>query len=127
MTECKSCFDDITNAVKYRIHKKQQWHTSYYCETCVKYLIDNSWKIFTDQVKQADCKKALDKLVEVGPPINLRDRTGFPDPENKEQLTEIDELLFCSNNHIHTAKLKGSLTGQERIDYIHFLKSFKFT
>ena len=51
---------------------------------CVTYLLNISWNLFTEQVKKADCKKALAKLLEVGPPIKLRDKTGFPNPSNPD-------------------------------------------
>ena len=128
MTECKSCFDDINdvNKVQYRINQTKKWYNSNYCETCVTYLLNISWTIFTEQVEKADCKKALAKILEVGPPINLRDKTGFPNPNNSTLLTEIDELFFCSKKKIIDAKLKGSLIGNKRTEYIQFLQNFKF-
>ena len=126
--ECKSCFDDITleNKVSYRIHNNTKWLPSYYCEQCTRFLLSTSWKIFTDQVKEADCKRALQKILEVGPPINLRDKTGFPDPHDNSKLTEINELLFSNGEQI-SAKLKGSFTGKKRQEYITFLENFKFS
>tara|TARA_B100001094_G_C18126031_1_gene769515 strand:- start:384 stop:770 length:387 start_codon:yes stop_codon:yes gene_type:complete len=128
MTDCKSCFEDLTkiNKVYYRINNKKNWLESKYCCNCVTYLQNTAWKIFTDQVTKADCKKALKKILDVGPPINLRDKNGFPDPIDNTKLTEIDELLFY-DNIIKPAKLKDSLVGQERINYISFLENFKFT
>ncbi len=128
MIECKSCFDNITekNKVKYTINQKKEWHNSKYCEMCVTYLLNISWNLFTEQVEKADCKKALAKILEVGPPINLRDKIGFPNPNNPDILTEIDTLFFCSNKTIKDAKLKGSFTGNKRKEYITFLHNFKF-
>ena len=125
---CKSCFDDLVNdnMVKYQINNNNTWLLSNYCETCVNYLINNSWKIFKDSVEKADCKKALNKILEVGPPINLRDKGGFPNPIDNNLLTEVDKLLFCRENIIKSAKLKDSLIGNEREQYITFLKNFEF-
>ena len=125
---CQCCFDDITdeNMVKYQINGKNDWLTSNYCETCVIFLQETSWKIFTDQVEKADCKKALQKILDVGPPINLRDKSGFPNPIDNNLLTEIDKLFFCSENKEKSAKLIGSLTGKKRYEYITFLENFKF-
>ena len=126
---CSSCFDEIdnNNMVKYKVKSEnKQWLISNYCENCVHYVINTSWKIFTDSVEKADCKKSLQKILDVGPPINIRDKVGFPDPNNKETLTEIHSLLFCRNNTIQSAKLKGSLTGIERNNYIKLLENFKF-
>lgn len=125
---CQSCFDEIdeTNMVKYQINNNHEWLLSNYCETCVNYLLNTSWKIFKDQVEKADCKKALQKILDVGPPTNLRDRVGFPNPIDKTKLTEIDNLFFCNNKEIKSAKLKGSLIGKEKDKYIEFLKNFKF-
>ena len=125
---CLSCFDDLdeTNMVKYQINNNKTWLSSYYCETCVNYLINNSWKIFKDSVEKADCKKALNKILEVGPPINLRDKCGFPNPIDNNLLTEVDNILFCKENKITSAKLKDSLEGIEREKYINFLKNFEF-
>lgn len=125
---CKCCFDDITNdnMVKYQINGKNTWLTCNYCEMCVDYLQKTSWKIFTDQVEKADCKKALQRILEDGPPINLRDKGGFPNPVNKELLTEIDKLFFCSLNEEVSPKVTGSFTGKKREEYITFLENFKF-
>ena len=125
---CQCCFDDITNEnmVKYQINNNSKWLTSNYCETCVNFLQETSWKIFTDQVEKADCKKALQKILDVGPPINLRDKSGFPNPLDNNLLTEIDKLFLCSENKEKSAKLKGSLIGKDRENYILFLNNFKF-
>lgn len=125
---CQCCFEEIVNEnmVKYQINQNNEWLVCNYCDQCVIYLQNTSWKIYTDQVKQADCKKALTKLIDVGPPINLRDRVGFPNPLDKHKLTEIDNLMFCKNNEIKSAKLKDSLIGTEREKYIEFIKNFKF-
>jgi len=125
---CQCCFEDITNEnmVKYQINNNSVWLTSNYCETCVDFLQEKSWKIFTDQVEKADCKKALQKILEVGPPINLRDKSGFPNPLDTNLLTEIDKLLICRENKEKSAKLTGSLTGEKRKQYINFLENFKF-
>ena len=125
---CQCCFEEIVNEnmVKYQINQNNEWLVCNYCDQCVIYLQNKSWKIYTDQVKQADCKKALIKLIDVGPPVNLRDRVGFPNPLDKHKLTEIDNLMFCKNNEIKSAKLKDSLIGNEREKYIEFIKNFKF-
>ena len=126
---CGCCFDEIdnNNMVKYKINSHDsQWLISNYCENCVNYIISTSWKIFTDSVEKADCKKSLQKILDVGPPINIRDKVGFPDPNNKDNLTEIDSLLFCRNKQIKSAKLDGSLEGVDRDNYIKLLENFKF-
>tara|TARA_Y100000389_G_C17390754_1_gene479755 strand:+ start:572 stop:952 length:381 start_codon:yes stop_codon:yes gene_type:complete len=125
--ECQCCFEDLilSNKVFYRINNEKEWMLSNYCKNCVLYLQNKSWGIFQDQVKEADCKKALQKILEVGPPINIRDKNGFPNPLDPTKLTEIDELKI--NDEIKTAKLTGSFTGKQRTDYITFLENFKFT
>ena len=126
---CQCCFDEITeedNMVKYQINQNPEWLISNYCETCVDYLQNKSWKIFTDSVEKADCRKALQKILEVGPPINLRDRAGFPNPNDNNLLTEIDKLYYCSEKKEKSAKVIGSLIGVEREKYITFLENFKF-
>ena len=61
---CGCCFDEIDNnsMVKYKINSQdEKWLVSTYCENCVNYVISTSWKIFTDSVEKADCKKSLQK------------------------------------------------------------------
>ena len=127
MNECVSCFSDITdeNKVKYRINKSKEWHDCKYCEYCVKFLLENSWNIYVNEIKNTDCKKTLASLIKIGPPINLRDKTGFPNPKNTNLVKEVDELYFCSTQKTHSAKLKGSYIGKQRQDYIFFLNNFK--
>ena len=126
---CQSCFDDITNEnmVKYKINNDSKWLTSNYCESCVDYLQENSWKIFTDQVEKADCKKALQKILMLDLLLIYVINQDFLSPLDNNLLTEIDKLFLCSENKEKSAKLKGSLIGKDREDYILFLfENFKF-
>jgi hypothetical protein len=59
-------------------------------------------------------------MLQAGPPINLKDKTALPCPDD----AEIHSLWYMEDNKEHSAKLKGSLEGEERQKYWDEQKKF---
>jgi hypothetical protein len=59
-------------------------------------------------------------MLQAGPPINLKDKTALPCPDD----SEIYSLWYMIDNNEHSAKLKGSLEGEERQKYWNEQKKF---
>src|SRR5579871_1838678 len=84
--DCKFCTDEITkdNYVLYTDHlvnesvlenniNSVEWKRCIYCSDCIVILLNESWNNYLNKVKQADCASALKRLIDEGPPINLKD------------------------------------------------------
>lgn len=111
--ECLICMENISDEdiVLYNYEENDIWYVSNYCKKCVIQLRDKQWSAYINGLKD-DCKKSVKKLIDMGPPINIRDDHGFPE----KKYTEIYQLFF--DNSIQTAKLTESLTGEDRIKMI---------
>lgn len=127
LQDCLVCCSPIDTQLysEFRYHQEQEWIPSRYCWDCIQYLLKTRWQDYCDSITKADCAVALDRLIQNGPPINLRDPVGFYDPEpskheeiqpgmfrNKDVSLEVYEFKYCNN--VLTAKLEGSLTGNKR-------------
>lgn len=121
---CASCWEDITqdNYVEYlpfpssdKDEDPVQWRTSKFCQDCIKYLIRTQWKNYTDSLAKTTCKAEQRRLLKRGPPINLRDDEALPCPDGGEVMM----LWFMSDGQEHSAKLDGSLVGEEREKFWH--------
>ena len=108
--ECLSCFDDIINEnfVLYKDTLTSKWKPCPYCSQCINHMIKTKWYDYIHQIDTADCAAALKRLLARGPPLNLRDQA----IECDNGTSEIYMLYF--NNAEQSAKLEGSLTGEER-------------
>jgi hypothetical protein len=112
---CCVCLDDITedNFVLCRESSTDNFKECVGCSECVLNLLENKWNVYAESVEKADCASALKKSVKFGPPINLR----CYDLENvTDKVKEYHE--FYLNKEIISAKLKGSLIGEEREKWI---------
>lgn len=136
--DCLACICPIEPELysEFRYHQDQEWIPSRYCWDCIQYLLKTKWQDYCNGIAKADCATALDRLIENGPPTNLRDPVGFYDPEpsrheeiqpgmfrNKDTSLEVFEFRYCQN--VLSAKLDGSLTGQSRLDWWDELKEIR--
>eukprot|EP00598_Pedospumella_elongata_P000672 CAMPEP_0184966628 /NCGR_PEP_ID=MMETSP1098-20130426/247_1 /TAXON_ID=89044 /ORGANISM="Spumella elongata, Strain CCAP 955/1" /LENGTH=155 /DNA_ID=CAMNT_0027487937 /DNA_START=25 /DNA_END=492 /DNA_ORIENTATION=+ len=112
---CMSCWDDVdsSNYVEYKATETADWAPSGFCETCVAYLLKAQWEIYTSALAKTTCKAEQRRLLKAGPPVNLKDATAFPTPDNGE----VYSLWYMSDGLEHSAKLEGSLIGEERTKY----------
>jgi hypothetical protein len=107
-----SCWDDVdaSNYVEYKSSPTSAWAASGFCETCVSYLITMQWELYTGALAKTTCKAEQRRLLKAGPPINLKDVTALPCPDE----AEVHLLWFMSDGQQHSAKLVGSLEGEVR-------------
>lgn len=123
-TACASCWDDLAaeSYVEFQAAEGGPWLPSKYCSTCVDYLLRTQWSVYTTALAKVTCKAEQRRLLERGPPINLRDPTALPCPDDGE----VYALWFMGGNEIRSAKLEGSLVGEERRKYWDEQLSFQF-
>jgi hypothetical protein len=116
---CASCWEDISpeNYAEYlpfppanKDEVPVQWMMAKYCQDCIKYLVKTQWTNYTSALAKTTCKAEQRRLLNRGPPINLRDNEAMPCPDDGEVMM----LWFMSDGHEHSAKLEGSLVGEER-------------
>lgn len=122
---CMSCWDDIDSSsyVEYRASEDGEWKQSGFCETCVLYLQKSQWELYTNALAKTTCKAEQRRLLTSGPPINLKDATALECPDKGE----VHSLWFMSDGQIRSAKLEGSLIGEEREKYWNSQKDFYIT
>ena len=132
---CLICFDDLTedDIVLYKISSDIEYIRSDCCKSCVKHLIENSWDVYIDRIKKAECEAEMKRLIEYGPPVNLRCMSIMTNYNNNEKIKpdeEFESLYF--DNQIQSAKLIGSLDFdsnernlwiQEQQQVLEYLKS----
>ncbi|KEG04563.1 conserved Plasmodium protein, unknown function [Plasmodium vinckei vinckei] len=119
---CLICYDDINenNYIEYKTDENSQWHPSMFCMNCTGILIDTQYHKYVDNVQKSDCLKEQTSLLKMGPPINVKDKNGFPLSDGKE----IHSLWYFCDKQVHSAKLDGSLVGEERMKMWEELKKF---
>jgi len=77
-----------------------------------------------DRVQKSDCEAELRRLMEIGPPVYIKDNHGFPLDEGD---THIVKLWFAADNDERSSKLTGAVEGAEREELWETLKSFSVT
>jgi hypothetical protein len=118
---CNICYDDIYNEnnVKYRLSSNDEWHDMSCCSVCVTQLLNSLWNKYMDGIRNADCVSAMKRSLKNGSPINMRrfdvlDTSS--DAEEGDKYKEIHEFLM--NGEVISAKLEGSITGEEREKFL---------
>ncbi len=121
---CASCWDDVTsdNYVEYKAEESGPWLASQFCATCIEILLDNQWEKYKTSLSTTNCKAEQRRLLERGPPVNISDKNALPCPAGPH--AEVFKLWYMSDGEEHSAKLKGSLIGEERQKYWDEQKSF---
>ena len=116
---CMSCWNDVDeeskNYVEYQAVPGGAWLPSGFCSDCVTYLLQTQWGIYTAALAKVTCKAEQRRLLERGPPINLKDAKALPVPDDPE--AEVHALWFVSTGEERNAKLDGSLEGEARKKY----------
>lgn len=114
MSYCQCCYDELNkdNSAKYTDKKGGDKMDSIFCRECIEIVLDTQWNTYVNLIKKADCAAALKRAIDIGPPTNLRDPKAFPcDNKSKEVYT------FYYGKRKKSAKLKGSLEGEERMKW----------
>eukprot|EP00596_Hydrurales_sp_CCMP1899_P001337 CAMPEP_0119041888 /NCGR_PEP_ID=MMETSP1177-20130426/14160_1 /TAXON_ID=2985 /ORGANISM="Ochromonas sp, Strain CCMP1899" /LENGTH=105 /DNA_ID=CAMNT_0007008289 /DNA_START=231 /DNA_END=548 /DNA_ORIENTATION=+ len=71
------------------------------------------WSTYTTALEKTTCKAEQRRLLAKGPPINVSDTKALPCPDGGEVHT----LWYMSDGLERSAKLEGSLTGEDRQKY----------
>lgn len=105
-----SCWDDVTpeSYVEYKSSAESEWKPSGFCQTCINFLLNSQWDIYTSALAKSTCKAEQRRLLQHGPPINIKDAKALECPDGGEVFS----LWFMSDGLEHSAKLKGSLVGE---------------
>ncbi|KAI4836782.1 hypothetical protein MKS88_004586 [Plasmodium brasilianum] len=122
---CLICYDDIdeNTYIEYQTHEFGEWHPSMFCMNCTGILIETQYHKYINNVQKSECLREQKNLLEMGPPINIKDKNGFPLSDGKE----IYSLWYFCDKKVHSAKLDGSLVGEERMKMWDELKKFLIT
>ena len=109
-TSCSCCWDDIdaSNYVEYKSSPDSEWFPSGFCVNCIQHLIDAQWDTYVNGLAKTTCKAEQRRLLQRGPPINVRDPKALACPEDGE----VHLLWFMNDGLEHSAKLTGSLEGE---------------
>lgn len=110
--ECMICYDDIDldSFAEFKTHESSAWYPSLFCSNCINILLDSQFNKYVSDLSKVTCAREQRALLERGPPINIHDKSGFPESDGKE----IHSLWYSCDNSIHSAKLKDSFIGEER-------------
>ncbi|VWU53349.1 conserved protein, unknown function [Hepatocystis sp. ex Piliocolobus tephrosceles] len=119
---CLICFDDIdeNNYIEYKTNEFSEWYPSLFCLFCTNILLKTQYHKYVENVQKSNCLKEQTNLLKMGPPINVKDKNGFPVSDGNE----IYSLWYFCDKQNHSAKLDGSLIGDERIKFWNELKNF---
>ena len=109
---CMSDLDE-TNYCEQQAEQGGKWLPSGFCQICVTHLLKTQWPNYTKALAAVTCKAEQNRLLKRGPPINVSDKTAMPCPDD----VEVHALWFMSGNEYRSAKLEGSLVGEERQAY----------
>ena len=102
-----------------------------YCQLCLdSQFIAQQWQTYLDNISKADCAAALRRLITKPPPINVKD-AGLPCEDNTATQDdtergegEVHSFWYASDGEEHSAKLSGSLMGEERRRFWEEKKDF---
>lgn len=67
---CPICFDAFNEIVYYTIDGTN-WLQHKYCIDCLKYIQEDAWNVYINNIKEADCEKSLKTCLEHGIPDRL--------------------------------------------------------
>lgn len=109
---CLCCWDDLTEDtyVEYQTSEASPWLPAGYCSSCIEELLSTQFHQYVKAITTTTCKAEMRRLLNKGPPINLQDAKALPCPDDKE----VYSLWFSKDKLVHSAKLDGSLVGDER-------------
>lgn len=121
---CASCWDDLGKEtyVEYKADSAGAWLPSGFCQDCIGMLLKSQWTKYKESLSTTTCKAEQRRLLDRGPPVNLSDKNALPCPTGAH--AEVYMLWYMSDGEEHSAKLEGSLEGEERERYWNEQKAF---
>jgi hypothetical protein len=87
---------------------------------CIGQLLSTQWNAYVSALAKTTCKAEQRRLLARGPPINLRDPKALPCAEEGE----VQLLWYMAEGAEKSAKLEGSLEGEEREKFFDEQKKF---
>lgn len=107
---CTFCWDDFgeSNTCYYRTNNNPDWTISKWCIICVNGYIATQHQAWIENVKNATCPKELQRLIDIGPPIWINDKSTFP-------VSDGDHIReFKHGDTVISARLHGAVEGEAR-------------
>lgn len=95
------------------------WLSAGCCKACIVTMRDRQFTDFVHGLQNATCAAQHRRMLANGPPINVREVTTLPCPDDGE----IVGLWFCDEGDT-SPQLKGSLTGEARLEWWEEQKKF---
>ena len=110
--DCLICMEDLdqNNYLEYQACPGSDWRPFPYCLDCTEFILQRQWHDYMAQLANIQDLATYHRLVEQGPPVNLRDAI-VPCPGNPRG--EVHQLWTASTQNIKSARLDGSCDGQE--------------
>ena len=69
--ECSICFNNMSPSDRVMYKTNNEWLQHDYCRNCLEILTSGMWRGYIDELKKADCEKALMNLLKNGMPTNI--------------------------------------------------------
>mmetsp|Transcript_21136 Transcript_21136/g.44045 ORF Transcript_21136/g.44045 Transcript_21136/m.44045 type:complete len:164 (+) Transcript_21136:171-662(+) len=122
---CMVSYEDITdedkNYVEFQSAPSGKWKPCQFEMETVQQLVDTQFASYVKRVKTTDCQAELKRLLAAGPPVWVSDANGFPLDEGD---THVSTLWYASDDMERSARLKGSVIGEEREELLESFKEF---
>lgn len=126
------------------------WHPAGYERSVVEHLLDTQFESYLEKVRTTDCQSELRRLLSVGPPVYLSDPHALPLPQTPPTPTpdggvgdgdtptgggddtptggsgdtHVVAVWFAGDGTERSARLRGSVVGEERNQLWEELKRF---
>ena len=120
--DCSLCYNEIENPVMYKKNTFDKWYGTTVCLDCILYLKRTQYNDYLNNVQTTDCKRTLKRLLEIGPPMWVNDEHIF---KNVDYNQDEHIIEFKCNHEITSARLDGSVDGDERTQLWENLKHMR--
>jgi hypothetical protein len=118
---CYTTYNVLYTVVEFQGYPSMTWKPAMFEQSVVQQLLDSQFHTFVERVKTTDCQAELKRLLDVGPPVHVSDKMGFPLEEGD---THVINLWYASDNQERSATLEGAVQGEERQALWEELKQF---
>lgn len=101
--------------VEYQTKAGGAWYPCKYCKNCmVDNFLNKQFGAYLENLKTISCPKALENMLNEGPPQFIRDAPSFPGDGTVEPKGQLHALWFASDRTTVSARLTGAPEGEER-------------
>mmetsp|Transcript_27494 Transcript_27494/g.55017 ORF Transcript_27494/g.55017 Transcript_27494/m.55017 type:complete len:118 (+) Transcript_27494:63-416(+) len=98
-----------------------KWKPAQFELCIVEELLKTQFRDYVNRVQKADCQAELRRLLASGPPTHVADKHGFPLDDGEDR---VERLWFARDGKEQSARLDGSLEGEEREQLWQTLRAF---